>query len=122
MGVFSVKARVRNPFKPSPVIELELIVDTGATYTVLPTNLLEKLGIEPIKRIRLRLADNRVVERDLGQIEIELIGYGSMITPVVFGDEGIYLLGSITLEQFSLAPDPVEKKLKPVEALLMSNY
>jgi len=30
------------------------------------------------------------------------------------------LLGAVTLEQFSLAPDPVSQRLIPVEALLMS--
>lgn len=34
----------------------------------------------------------------------------------------MYLLGPVTLEQLSLAPDPVEKKLKQVEALLMSTF
>jgi len=40
-------------------------------------------------------------------------------TPVVFGEEGFYLLGSVTMEELGLAPDPVEKRLKPTEALLM---
>jgi len=31
----------------------------------------------------------------------------------------VFLLGSVTMEQLALAPDPVEKKLKPVEVLLM---
>jgi predicted aspartyl protease len=119
MGVFTVKVTVWNPRKPEIKIDLELLVDSGATYTVLPANVLKTLEIEPIRLIRLRLADNRVIENPFGEIGIEIEGYKASATPVVFGDEGIYLLGSVTMEQLGLMPDPVHKKLKPTEALLM---
>ena len=46
---------------------------------------------------------------------------GNRLTTIaIFGDPGSEaLLGAVTLEQFSLAPDPVSKRLVPVEALLM---
>ena len=119
MGTFKIKARVWNPFKLDNVLDVELIVDTGATYTVLPTKMLEKLGVEVLRMARLRLADNRVIEKPLGEIGIEIEKHRASATPVVFGEEGVYLLGAVTMEQLGLAPDPVEKRLKPVEALLM---
>lgn len=119
MGTFRVKARVWSLFKPDSMLEVELTVDTGATYTVLPARVLEELGVKAVRTVKLRLADGRVVEKPLGEIGIEIEGYKASATPVVFGDENIYLLGAVTMEQLGLAPDPVEKKLKPVEALLM---
>jgi len=119
MGVFTVKVTVWNPRKPEIKIDLKLLVDSGATYTVIPANVLKSLEIESIRLIRLRLADNRVIEKPLGEIGIEIEGYKASATPVVFGDEGIYLLGSVTMEQLGLMPDPVYKKLKPTEAPLM---
>ena len=119
MGVFSVRARVWNPFKPDKALDVELIVDTGATYTVLPTDMLEGLDVKPFRTVRLRLDDGRVIERPLGEVGIEIEGFRASATPVVFGDRGINLLGSVTMEQLGLAPDPVEKRLRPVEALLM---
>jgi predicted aspartyl protease len=119
MVAFTVKVTVWNPRKPEIKIDLELLVDSGATYTVIPANVLKSLEIESIRLIRLRLADNRVIEKPLGEIGIEIEGYRASATPVVFGDEGIYLLGSVTMEQLGLMPDPVHKKLKPTEALLM---
>jgi len=119
MEVFNVKVTIWNPKKPEFKIDLELLVDTSATYTVLPASILKSLEIEPIRSIRLRLADNRVVEKPLGEIGIEIEGYKASATPVIFGDEGIYLLGSVSMEQLGLTPDPVYKKLKPTEALLM---
>jgi predicted aspartyl protease len=119
MVAFTVKVTVWNPRKPEIKIDLELLVDSGATYTVIPANVLKSLEIESIRLIRLRLADKRVIEKPLGEIGIEIEGYRASATPVVFGDEGIYLLGSVTMEQLGLMPDPVHKKLKPTEALLM---
>ena len=119
MGVFKVKATIWNPLNRERKISVNLIVDTGSTYTVLPADILQQLGIKPIRVTKLRLADNRVVEKPLGEIGIEIEGYTASATPVVFGEEGVYLLGSVTMEQLGLAPDPLQKKLKPVEALMM---
>jgi len=119
MGTFSVKARVWNPLKPDNVLDAELLVDTEATYTVLPAKMLEELGVEVLRVVRLRVADNRIVERPLGEVGIELDERRASATPVIFGEENASLLGAVTMEQLGLAPDPVEKRLKPVEALLM---
>ncbi|MGQ9469478.1 MAG: aspartyl protease family protein [Nitrososphaerales archaeon] len=119
MGVFKVGARVWNPSDHTKGMMVEFVVDTGSTYTVLPTNVLEKLSVSSIRSIRLRLADNRVLEKPLGEVGIEVEGYTSSATPVIFGEEGIYLLGSVTMEQLGLAPDPIEKRLKPIEVFLM---
>jgi clan AA aspartic protease len=119
MVAFTVKVTVWNPRKPEIKVNLELLVDSGATYTVIPSSILKSLEIEPIRSIKLRLADNRIIEKPLGEIGIEIEGYKANATPVVFGDEGIYLLGSVTMEQLGLMPDPVHRKLKPTEALLM---
>jgi len=119
VGVFRVRARVWNPDDPSRCIEVELLVDTGATYTLLPSNLLEELGVKPSRWVRLRLADGRVVERPLGEVGIEIEGYRARATPVVFGEGDVCLLGSVTMEQLGLAPDPIAKRLKPVEAYLL---
>lgn len=119
MGVFKVHAVIWNPENKSRKEIINLLVDTGATYTVLPESLLLKLGITPIRKTKLRLAGNRVIERDVGEVGIEVEGHTASATPTVFGEENVYLLGAVTMEQLGLAPDPITKRLKPVEALLM---
>lgn len=119
MGVFNVRARIWNVTEPAKSITVSLLVDTVSTYTVIPSKVLGELGVKPIRVVRLRLADGSVIERALGEVGIEVEGFTASATPVIFCDEGIYLLGSVTMEQLGLAPDPVEKKLKPTEALLM---
>lgn len=94
------------------VLGVELIVDTGATHTVLPAEILEKLGIEIVRMARLKFADNRVIKRPLGEIGIEIEKYKTRATPVIFGGENVYLLRTVTMEQLGLAPDPSRKKAK----------
>ena len=118
MGFIKVRFGVFNPLKPDRVLELEGVVDTGAIYTVLPTNLMKELGVKPISKRRFRLANNQVIERDVGLIGIEIKGVKTYTT-VVFGDENIYLLGVVTLEELGLEVDPVKGELKPMELLLM---
>ncbi|MEM0450930.1 MAG: aspartyl protease family protein [Nitrososphaerota archaeon] len=121
MGVFRVRATIWNVQEPSKRTDVDLLVDTGSTYTVIPHSVLKKLGVVSIRTVRLRLADNKVIERPLGEVGIEIEGFRATATPAVFGEDDVYLLGSVTMEQLGLAPDPVEKKLKPVEALLMNS-
>ena len=99
---------------------VEALVDTGATYTWVPRPLLEDLGHRPAFRQRLQLADGTIIERDGGEVPVEIDG-ARRTTVVIFGNpDSESLLGAVTLEQFSLAPDPVARRLVPVAALLMS--
>jgi predicted aspartyl protease len=99
--------------------ELRPWVDTGALYTQVPTSILESLGHTPSGRRRLRLADGSIIERPIGEVPVR-IGGEVLHTLCVFGeDDSEPLLGAVTLEQFSLAPDPVNETLVPVVALLL---
>jgi len=45
MGTFRVEVTVSNPNDPSKSRTLPLLVDTGSTYTTLPHDVIEALGI-----------------------------------------------------------------------------
>ncbi len=98
-------------------LEVKATVDTGATYTVLPSNLLKELGVPVARQARFELGDGRVVEMDVGRIWATINGV-SDITPVVFGeDDSAPLLGAVTMEQLLLAVDPVQQRLVPTNAI-----
>lgn len=46
MGLTHIRARIANPAKPSRSARLTLLVDSGAIYSVVPSTLLRKLGLE----------------------------------------------------------------------------
>jgi len=118
LGYVKVRAKVWNVENPALSREVELLADTGAIYTVLPSSLLRELGIKPIGKRRFRLANNQVIERDVGIAGIEVKGIMTH-TIVVFGDENVYLLGVVTLEELGLEVDPAKGELRPMELLLM---
>ena len=117
MGTFSVEVVVGNP--ASAVREVvQALVDTGATFSVMPTSLLRRLGIAPTRTRRLRFANGRVEERQTGMAFFEIEGVDCEAM-VVFGPEDLHLLGATTLEALLLMVDPINRQLVPEVGLLM---
>ena len=96
----------------------EALVGSGASYTLAPTSLLERLGVERQFERDFVLADGRRVRLGLGIVDVQIDGQ-RMPTPCIFGEEGAEtLLGAVTLEQFGLGVDPLGRKLIPVPGYL----
>jgi len=94
-------------------VEIEAMVDTGASYTIVPGRLLKDIGISPIDKIELVLADGRTVDYDIGRAWATING-NSEVTLVVFGsDDARALLGAYTLEGLRLAVDPTHARVVP---------
>jgi clan AA aspartic protease len=94
--------------------QIAVLVDTGASITIVPRELLEQLGVQPIDREPFELADGRVVEREVGQTWVQ-VDNRARITQVAFGEPGdATVLGASTLEAVLLAVDPVNQRLIPV--------
>ncbi len=115
MGTFQVTIGVGNQTRER-FEEVEALVDTGATHTVLPRSLLSELGIVPHTRAPFVIADGSQIELEIGRAWVRIDGQEEL-SLVVFGDTA--LLGAVTLEELRLAPDPVSQRLVPVPALLM---
>ena len=90
---------------------VETLVDTGATFTMIPRSTLARLGITPDRRRTFALADGREREFDMAHAAVRLDGVTSS-TIVIFGEEGVApLMGAYTLASFGLAVDPSGKRL-----------
>ena len=100
--------------------KIDALVDTGATYTRIPDNILTSLGYQAILKRRLKLASGSIIERPAGIAQIEIDGV-QLPSVVIYGDPNSDpLLGAVTMEEFSVAPDPMGQRLIPVVALLMT--
>lgn len=118
MAIFRVPIEI-GPMDQSRFERIEALVDTGATYTVVPRDVLERLNIAPQFRRRFRVADGRVVELDMAVVMMRLEEQ-TLPTICVFGEAGMdALLGAVTLEEFGLGVDPVNQRLVPTELLLV---
>ena len=98
--------------------DIEATVDTGASFTTLPSSLLRELGIAATGKRGFLVADGRRVEMEYGQAWATIDGE-SVVTIVVFGEEEAPpLLGAYTLEGLALAVDPEAQRLVPTSMIL----
>lgn len=97
------------------------MVDTGASYSMFPRSMLERLGIAPIGQRGFEQADGSVIQRDIGQALLVINGDESYIR-VIFGDnDADSLIGSNALQEFLLLVDPVAEELVPRTGRLKFN-
>lgn len=57
MGLTVLEVEVGNPAKPETTEKIEFLIDSGAIYSVVPTAVLERLGIQPLATHEFRLAN-----------------------------------------------------------------
>ena len=117
MGTFKWPVRIAST-DGQQVRDIEATVDTGASFTTLPSRLLREPGVEATGKRGFLLADGRRIEMAYGEARATING-DSVTTIVVFGeDEAPPLLGAYTLEGLALAVDPEAQRLVPTHMIL----
>ena len=112
MGTFSVELEVGNPSREESVA-VQAMVDTGAIYTMLPEDVLDRLGIARLETDTFELADDSLVEYWIGSAVVRIQGR-ALPVPVVFTrPDNTPLLSATTLEILRLVADPVNEQLIP---------
>lgn len=117
MGQFAVTL-ILYPRDGGSPRSVEVLVDTGAAYTVVQRPTLESLGCRPVRTQRVVLADGRIEEWVVSEVDVECEGRRAT-TPVLMGPaSGPALLGATTLEELGLGIDPLNRRLVPVDLYL----
>ena len=117
MGLTSVLVTIKS-LDEKKKVSGEFLVDTGASFTVVPEEMAKKLSLKKDRVQRFSLADGSVMKRSLGFALVELDGQKSP-SPVVIGEKGDSpLLGALTLEGMGLLVDPFSRKLRPMKLML----
>lgn len=97
---------------------VRLLVDSGASYSVLPYKVWRGIGLSPRRSVSFTLADGTVITRPVSECQVEL-GDQQAHTPVVLGDPGDEaLLGAVTLEVFGLVLNPLRRTFQPMQMRL----
>jgi predicted aspartyl protease len=118
MGITVLPVEIANPALPDDTVALEFIIDSGATYSVVPPDVLAHLGIRPLTEEEFRLSDGSRIRRKKGTA---LFRYGKHVggADVVFAEPGdMQLLGVLTLEALGLGLNPIKRELHPVPLLM----
>lgn len=91
-----------------------MIVDTGSVMVLLPQDEVEKLGLEPSKKVVVAYADERKEERWVARGLEVTIGNRSMVTDYIIGPPLCEpLLGQLVLEELDLMVDSSRKTICP---------
>jgi aspartyl protease family protein len=116
MGVTFVEGTVRG--SDERTASVRFLVDSGATYTLLPHAVWTAIGLTPKRTVSFALADGTIVDRAVSECHITL-PLGEAHTPVVLGSPGDEaLLGVVTLEILGLVLNPFTRELQPMRMLL----
>lgn len=118
MGLTILEIEVGNPSIPNITEKVEFLIDSGAIYSVVPSEILDRLNIKPLSKEEFRLANGELIERKKG---VAFFKYQNKIggADVIFGEPGdSNLLGAFTLEALGLALDPLKRELKPLPMIL----
>src|SRR5437016_1600725 len=110
MGLVYIHGKLTGKDKKKETVKF--LVDSGASYTLLPKDVWEKLQLKPKKKLTFTLADGTEVERNISECYIEILDEEGH-TPVILGEEGDdALLGTFTLEEFGFMLNPFSRTLQ----------
>ena len=116
MGTVKVTIGVGDP-QGRQFEDVDVVVDTGSTYTAVPREMLQRLGVPVERPLPSETADGRLVPVDVGEATIRLEGL-EFHTPVIFAEPGEpSILGVVGLEEAALAVDPLAGRLIPANLL-----
>ena len=98
---------------------LEFLVDSGATYSLLPIDVWQAIGLAPKRSVTFALADGSKTDRQVSECHIALdVGDGH--SPMILGEPGDEaLLGVVTLENLGLVFNPFTRTLHPMRLLMV---
>jgi len=116
MGITYIQGQVKGP-RGKPAV-VKFLIDSGATYTVLPQTVWKAIGLKPKRKMSFTLADGTAVNRAVSEAYLKL-AQGEAHTPVILGkDRDQALLGVVTLEILGLVFNPFDRTLQPMRMLL----
>lgn len=94
-------------------LELEALVDTGATTLAIPQEAANALGLVERRKRRVRLADGTVAEFPVVlDLVVEILGRETVCEAFVLPAGTTALLGQIPLEALDLIVDPGSREVR----------
>ncbi len=116
MGITYIEGAARGP--SGEEAEVSFLMDSGATYSLLPESVWRPIGLEPTREMTFTLDDGTRVERQISRCYL-VLPQGEDYTPVILGEPGDEaLLGVVTLEILGLVFNPFSHTLRPMRMML----
>ena len=94
-------------------VEVEALVDTGATRLYLKPTVIKKLGLERTDTVRSRTTNGDAIRYKYEPVRLELMGRHENFDVVEVPEQVPNLLGQVPLEVLDFVVDPRGQKLIP---------
>jgi hypothetical protein len=125
MGRIISSVKIENLTDPAKSLRCDALVNTGASYMILPSAWRDRLGdLEEIETLELQTATQETARGSIcGPVRIQIEGFRAIYNEVCFvdmkPDEGTYepLIGYIVLEQCQAAVDMLGHRLIHVKRM-----
>ena len=116
MGITYISGTVRGP--TGIEAEVNFLIDSGATYSLVPLRFWETIGLSAKREMTFTLADGTTVQRKISECYL-VLPQGETHTPVILGEaDDEALLGTVTLEELGLLFNPFNRTLQPMRMML----
>jgi clan AA aspartic protease len=121
MGIFEVETKIRNwqnrfvsESERGEDVTCQALVDTGAVELCLPSELVDRLKLVEVGRVRVETADGGLhTYRLVGMAELEVQGRTCRVQAIEMPRGSRVLLGAIPLEEMDWHVSPRERRLLP---------
>ncbi|MGQ9625407.1 MAG: retroviral-like aspartic protease family protein [Anaerolineae bacterium] len=114
MGKVIERVKLTSLFGSAKSVEVEAVIDTGATMLVLPKNLIQQLGLRKIDEVTVKYANNQRQQKSVyAGLLVEIKGRVGNFSALAEEEGTEPLIGQIVLEQLDLIIDPATRKVIP---------
>jgi clan AA aspartic protease len=114
VGKVIEKIKITSLLEPIKSMEVEAVVDTGATMVVLPQDIVDRLGLNKIREVNVKYANNRTESKTIyGVVTLEVKGRTGNFDVLAEAENSQPLIGQVVLEILDLVVDPRTRTLIP---------
>ena len=116
MGFIHVDVDVSNPASPDVSESVRVLVDTGATLSILPADMLDHLDVQRMGKRRIR-SSSGVLILDTGIVTIRYCGDIAGTTAAFGADDVPPIIGSVAIMSLGYEVDSVNARLNRVDLM-----
>jgi len=114
MGKVTTKVKLSSLLDPSRTVQVQAVVDTGATMLVLPQNLVAQLGLRKIREATVKYAKNHREKKSVyAGVLVEIEGRVGSFDALAEAEGTEPLVGQIVLEELDLVVEPSTRTVMP---------
>ncbi len=112
MGRVTVKIKLTNRFAPQLIVmEVEALVDTGATFLCLKPSVIAQLGLQQFDTVPVTTANGSCNVGKYGPVWMEVMGRHTFGNALELDESSPNLIGQIPLEDFDFVVDCTGQRL-----------